>query len=81
MAPWTKALVAEGFHAIATADDFLKRVAPPEPDVNAIVTNPPYGDDRRGLLACAFIRHALTLDVRHGGDVAEGRFRFRQDAS
>jgi hypothetical protein len=59
----TKALVAEGFHAIATADDFLKRVAPPEPDVNAIVTNPPYGDDRRGLLACAFIRHALTLDV------------------
>ena len=28
------------------------------------MTNPPYGDDRGGRLACAFIRHALSLRVR-----------------
>jgi hypothetical protein len=58
------ALAAEGFRALATTDDFLKRTQPPDGDVEAIVTNPPYGADRRGDLACAFIRHALSLDVR-----------------
>lgn len=29
--------------------------------VDAIVTNPPYGADKRGKLASDFIRHALTL--------------------
>lgn len=61
-------LVREGFAVIATRDDFLKYDAPPERSldgrnlpVDCICTNPPYGDDRKGLLACAFIRHALDL--------------------
>jgi hypothetical protein len=58
-----RALTAEGFRVIATRDDFLKRTEPP-PLTDAIVTNPPYGEDRRSDLACAFIRHALRLDVR-----------------
>jgi hypothetical protein len=59
-----KALTAVGFSVVATADDFLKRTEPPHDRVDAIVTNPPYGEDRRSDLACAFIRHALVLDVR-----------------
>jgi hypothetical protein len=59
-----KALTAEGFRVAATTDDFLRHRAPPHSRVDAIVTNPPYGADRRGVLACAFIRHALSLEVR-----------------
>jgi hypothetical protein len=58
------ALVDRGFGVIATTDDFLKRSALPHDRIDAIVTNPPYGEDRRSALACAFIRHALALDVR-----------------
>jgi hypothetical protein len=57
------ALVAENFEVIGTDDDFLQRTQPPT-HIDAIVTNPPYGDDRSGRLACAFIRHALSLDAR-----------------
>ena len=57
-----KALRLEGFQVVATQDDFLKRTEPPE-EADAIVTNPPYGEDGRSELACAFIRHALTMPV------------------
>jgi hypothetical protein len=56
------ALGFEGFAIVATTDDFLKRKTAPREDIDAIVTNPPYGG--QGLLACRFIRHALTLNVR-----------------
>jgi predicted RNA methylase len=54
------ALVDEGFRVVATTDDFLSRTKTPEP-VDCICTNPPYGDDGRGVQACAFIARALTL--------------------
>jgi hypothetical protein len=57
-------LMADGFRVIATADDFLQYAAPPHSRIDAIVTNPPYGADRRGALASDFIRHALSLEVR-----------------
>ena len=57
-------LTAAGLEVIATDDDFLRRQATPDSGIDAIVTNPPYGADRRGTLACDFIRHALTLRVR-----------------
>jgi hypothetical protein len=57
------ALTVEGFDVVATTDDFLQHTRPPDRLVDAIVTNPPYGDDRRGALACRFIRHALGLRV------------------
>jgi predicted RNA methylase len=57
------ALKDEGFRVVTTADDFLSHTKTPEP-VDCICTNPPYGDDRRGVLACDFIRHALKLEVR-----------------
>ena len=56
-------LEALGFETIATADDFLGYAAPPLERVDAIVTNPPYGDDRRCEVARAFIRHALALEI------------------
>jgi predicted RNA methylase len=54
------ALKDNGLRVIVTADDFLAYAATPEP-VDCICTNPPYGDDRKGVLACDFIRQALTL--------------------
>jgi predicted RNA methylase len=54
------ALKDEGFRVVTTADDFLSHTKTPEP-VDCICTNPPYGDDRKGVLACEFIRQALTL--------------------
>jgi hypothetical protein len=54
------ALEAEGLKVVATTDDFLSYMAPPAA-IDAICTNPPYGDDQRGFLACEFIRQALTL--------------------
>jgi hypothetical protein len=53
-----------GIKAIGTGSDFLRMTAPPMSDVNDIVTNPPLGPARRGELAIAFIRHALSLPVR-----------------
>jgi hypothetical protein len=54
------ALKDDGFRVVATTDDFLAYIAAPEP-VDCVCSNPPYGADGRGLLACEFIRHALTL--------------------
>jgi hypothetical protein len=56
------ALGFEGFSIVATTDDFLKRKTAARNGLDAIVTNPPYGHN--GATACAFIRHALALDVR-----------------
>jgi hypothetical protein len=53
------ALRTEGFTVTATADDFLARTCLPHPRVNAVVTNPPFGQG--GRLACQFIAHALEL--------------------
>ena len=58
------ALTAQVFRVIATGGDFLDYRVPPDPLITAIVTNPPYGADHRNELACDFIRHALSLDVR-----------------
>jgi hypothetical protein len=58
------ALRLQGFKVVATGGDFLARQAPPEPDLDAIITNPPYGEDKRAALAGDFIRHALVLEVR-----------------
>jgi hypothetical protein len=52
------------FRVSATGDDFFGHSSLPDPCVDAIVTNPPYGADGRNLIACAFIRHALKFDVR-----------------
>src|SRR5262245_21258959 len=49
-----------GLQVLETVGDFFAYIAPPE-SVDCICTNPPYGADRRGLQACEFIRHALTL--------------------
>jgi hypothetical protein len=51
-----------GVEAIGTGPDFLRMTVPPI--VTDIVTNPPLGPARRGELAIAFIRHALSLPVR-----------------
>jgi hypothetical protein len=59
-----QALRAECFKVTATTDDFLKRRFPPILPSGGIVTNPPYGEDRRGELACDFIRHALHLECK-----------------
>ena len=48
----------EGFHAVATNDNFLAKTAAPT-DVDGIITNPPYGNG--GRLACQFIAHAIEL--------------------
>jgi hypothetical protein len=55
------ALAEHGFRSCATADDFMRYAAPPG-RVDAIVSNPPYGP--AGRLAAAFVRKALTFDVR-----------------
>jgi hypothetical protein len=52
-------LCREGFRVVATVDDFLLKTSLPDPSIDAIVTNPPYGCG--GRLACQFIGHALTL--------------------
>jgi hypothetical protein len=51
-------LRAHGVNAVGTGEDFLTVTKPPA-DVDAIVTNPPYGV--QGRLAEAFIAHALEL--------------------
>lgn len=61
---FAKALAAHGFKVDMTAGDFLQHATPPHDRIDAIATNPPYGDDRRADLARAFIRHALSLKIR-----------------
>jgi hypothetical protein len=56
------ALRALGVNAVGTAEDFLTITASP-PEVDAIVSNPPFGPAGRGELAMAFIEHALKLPV------------------
>ena len=69
-------LRAYGVDAVGTGEDFLSIDTPP-PDVDAIVTNPPYGV--QGRLAEAFISHALKLVpftamlLRADFDSAKGR--------
>jgi hypothetical protein len=55
------ALRAAGFRVTSTAGDFLQ--CHDRPDVEALVTNPPYG--KQGKLAEGFIAHALDLKVPH----------------
>lgn len=60
------ALREQGFSVTATTRDFFGFAEPPKNklggiDVQAIVTNPPYGDDRRGKLAADFVRHAVSF--------------------
>jgi hypothetical protein len=55
-------LRACGIHAIGTNSDFLACAAPPV-GVDILITNPPYGERKRGELAVAFIAHALELNV------------------
>jgi hypothetical protein len=54
-----QALRAEGFHVVGTNDDFLLKDSLPDPRIEGIITNPPYGPN--GRLARAFIAHALNL--------------------
>jgi hypothetical protein len=56
-------LRGEGFRVVETRDNFFSLNEPPK-DTDAIVTNPPYGDDRRGAMARDFIRHALAFETR-----------------
>lgn len=58
------ALKAAGFRVDATAGDFFDCREKPDPRIDGIVTNPPYGAERGGRLAESFIRHAFTFDVR-----------------
>src|SRR5262245_42463255 len=55
-------LKALGIEAVGTTDDFLARREPP-PGTRALVSNPPYGERRKGEKAVAFIRHALILQL------------------
>jgi len=55
-------LRARGINAIGTAEDFLTVTVPPE-NTSDLVTNPPYGENKRGELAMKFIEHALELQV------------------
>src|SRR5262249_46991451 len=56
------ALRAQRVDAVGSTADFLTTTAPP-PGVSDLITNPPYGADRRGELAVRFIEHALELPV------------------
>jgi hypothetical protein len=56
------ALRALGGPTIGTEKDFLSLTAAP-PDVDSLVTNPPYGEKKKGETAVAFIEHALNLSV------------------
>lgn len=51
------------FRVLPTRNNFFDYDQPAHDSVDAIVTNPPYGDDKRGKLACNFIRHALSFDM------------------
>ena len=55
-------MLVRKINAYGTEHDFLTVNEPPFL-TDAIVTNPPYGENRRGELAVAFIEHALKLKV------------------
>jgi len=54
-----------GFQVRATSKDFFCWNTSPSTKITAVVTNPPYGEDRRGKVAADFIRHALSLPIQH----------------
>ena len=54
-----QALNEAGFNAIATRDNFLARTSLPDPRIDAICSNPPYGAG--GRPAHQFIAHAIGL--------------------
>jgi hypothetical protein len=53
-----------GIDAVGTPEDFLGTFEPPV-GVSHLITNPPYGQNRRGEMAERFIERALQLDVPH----------------
>jgi len=55
-------LRAQGVDTVSTAEDFLMITTVPSA-VSDIITNPPYGEAKRGELAVHFIEHALELGV------------------
>jgi hypothetical protein len=57
------AIQAAGFKAIGTRDNFYAYTKPPHA-ADCLITNPPYGVDRRGAEAVKFIQHALPLVPR-----------------
>src|SRR5215831_13740642 len=57
-------LRSQGIEAVGTNTDFLG-ITRPLDDVSHLITNPPYGENRRGELAVRFIEHALELWVPH----------------
>jgi hypothetical protein len=52
----------QGISSFGTRGDFLACTEPLLP-VSDLITNPPYGENRRGELAVRFVEHALELDV------------------
>ena len=70
-------LLVRGIDAFGTEHDFLTIDEPPCL-TDAIVTNPPYGDRRRGEMAVAFIEHALALKMPHIAMLLRARFRLRE---
>jgi hypothetical protein len=52
-------LIAAGYGATVTDNDFLTTTRPPHDRINAIITNPPFGTG--GTLAVRFIEHATEL--------------------
>jgi hypothetical protein len=56
-------LRSRGIKAVGTNEDFFTITAPPA-GVSDLITNPPYGENRRGEMAERFIEHALELPVR-----------------
>jgi len=55
-------LSALGVETVGTTDNFLTRREPPL-GIRSLISNPPYGEKRRGETAVAFIRHALGLQI------------------
>jgi hypothetical protein len=55
-------LRSQGIGAIGTGKDFFTVTKPPT-NVSDMITNPPYGEHRRGELAVRFIEHALELKI------------------
>src|SRR6266705_3681982 len=49
-------------NAVGTEHDFLRIIEPPV-KVDTLITSPPYGENRRGEMAVAFVQHALALKL------------------
>jgi crossover junction endodeoxyribonuclease RuvC len=75
------ALHRQGIKAIGSGSDFLCIAEPPMAGVTDLIVNPPYGAERRGELAIAFIRHALALPVPRISMLLPIGLRFREHAA